>query len=86
MATTLGLLGLMHESHKNIIRELMGRMMTHQELGEISHNRKEESNERRVVGAPPNLDEIVRSLMEELHSYKDDNERLIKEKEKRDRN
>jgi hypothetical protein len=58
-------------------------MVTHQELGEISHNREEESDERRVVETPPNLVETVRSLMEELQSYKDDNERLIKEQEKK---
>jgi hypothetical protein len=48
-------------------------------LGEISHNREEESNERRAMETPPNLAENVRSLMEELQSYKADNERLIKE-------
>jgi hypothetical protein len=57
--------------------------MTHQELGESSHNREEEYDERRVVEIPPNLVETVRSLMEELQSYKDDNERLIKEQEKK---
>ena len=54
-------------------------MVTHHELGEISHNREEEYNERRVVETPPDLDEIVRILMAELHSCKDDNERIIKE-------
>jgi hypothetical protein len=57
-------------------------MVTHHELGEISHNREEESDERRVVETPPDLDETVRSLMEELQSCKADNERLIKEQEK----
>jgi DNA polymerase III alpha subunit (gram-positive type) len=57
-------------------------MVTHHELGEISHNREEESDERRVVETPPDLAETVRSLMEELQSCKDDNERLIKEQEK----
>jgi hypothetical protein len=42
-------------------------------LGKISHNREEKSNERRVVETPPNLDKTVRSLMEELQSYKDEN-------------
>jgi hypothetical protein len=56
-------------------------MVTHQELGERSHNREEESDERKVVEAPPNLVENVRILMVELQSYKDDNERLIKEQE-----
>ena len=57
-------------------------MVTHQELGESSHNREEEYDERRAVETPLDLDEDVRSLMEELHSYKADNERLIKEQEK----
>jgi hypothetical protein len=57
-------------------------MVTHHELGEISHNREEESDERRVVETPLDLAETVRSLMEELQSCKDDNERLIKEQEK----
>jgi hypothetical protein len=39
-------------------------MVAHQELGEISHNREEEYDERRVVETPPNLAEAVRSLME----------------------
>jgi hypothetical protein len=58
-------------------------MVTHHELGEISHNREEESDERRAVETPPDLAEIVRSLMAELQSCKDDNERLIKEQEKK---
>jgi hypothetical protein len=58
-------------------------MVTHHELGEISHNREEESDERRAVETPPDLAETVRSLMEELQSCKDDNERLIKEQEKK---
>jgi hypothetical protein len=33
-------------------------------LGEISHNREEEYDERRVVETPPDLVEIVRSFME----------------------
>jgi hypothetical protein len=57
-------------------------MVTHHELGEISHNRDEEYDERRVVETPPGLTEIVRILMEELQRCKDDNERLIKEQEK----
>jgi hypothetical protein len=39
-------------------------MVTHQELGESSHNKEEESDERRVVEIPPILVENVRSLME----------------------
>jgi hypothetical protein len=38
-------------------------MVTHHELGKISHNREEESDERRVVETPPYLDKTVRSLM-----------------------
>jgi hypothetical protein len=45
-------------------------MVTHHELGEISHNRDEEYDERRAVETPPDLPETVRSLMEELQSYK----------------
>ena len=44
----------------------MHRMVTHQEVGEGSHNRDEESDERRAVGTPPDLAETVRSLMVEL--------------------
>jgi hypothetical protein len=51
-------------------------------VGEGSHNRDEESDERRAVGTPLDLAEIVRSLMVELQSCKADNERMIKEKEK----
>ena len=51
-------------------------------MGDGSHNRDEESNERRVVETPPDLDETVRSLMAELQSCKAGNERLIKEPEK----
>jgi hypothetical protein len=58
-------------------------MVTHHELGEISHNKEEESSEMRVVETPLDLAKTVRSLMEELQSCKDDNERLIKEKEKK---
>jgi hypothetical protein len=57
-------------------------MVTHHEVGEGSHNRDEESDERRVVGTPPDLAETVRSLMVELQSCKADNERMIKEQEK----
>jgi hypothetical protein len=51
-------------------------------VGDGSHNRDEESDERRVVETPLDLAETVRSLMVELQSCKADNERLIKEKEK----
>jgi hypothetical protein len=57
-------------------------MVTHQEVGEGSHNRDEESDERRAIGTPPDLAETVRSLMVELQSCKADNERMIKEQEK----
>jgi hypothetical protein len=51
-------------------------------MGEGSHNRDEESDERRAIGSPPNLAETVRSLMVELQRYKADNERMMKEQEK----
>ena len=57
-------------------------MVTHQEVGEGSHNRDEESDERRVIGTPLDLAETVRSLMVELQSCKADNERMMKEQEK----
>jgi hypothetical protein len=57
-------------------------MVTHHEVREGSHNRDEESDERRVVGTPPDLHDTVRSLMVELQSCKDDNERMMKEQEK----
>jgi hypothetical protein len=58
-------------------------MVTHHEFGEISHDREEGSNERRAVETPPDLDETVKILMEELQSCKDHNERLLKEHEKK---
>ena len=58
------------------------RMDTHHEVGDGSHNRDKEFDERRVVGTPPDLAETVRSLMVELQSCKADNERMIKEQEK----
>jgi hypothetical protein len=57
-------------------------MVMHHEVGNCSHNRDEESDERRVVETPPDLADTVRSLMVELQSCKADNERLIKEQEK----
>jgi hypothetical protein len=57
-------------------------MVTHREMGEISHNKEEDFDERRVVETPPNLDETVRSLMEKLQIFKEDNERITKEQEK----
>jgi hypothetical protein len=57
-------------------------MVTHQEVGEGSHNRGEEFDERRALGTPPDLAEMVRSLMAELQIYKADNERMMKEQEK----
>jgi hypothetical protein len=52
-------------------------------MGEGSHNREEESDERKVVETPPNIAETVRSLLAELQSFKDDNDRLMKEQEKK---
>ena len=57
-------------------------MVTHHEVGEVSHNRDEDFDERRAVGTPPNLAETVRSIMVELQSCKADNERMMKEQEK----
>jgi hypothetical protein len=57
-------------------------MVTHQDMGEGSHNRDEDSDERRAIGTPPDLADIVRSLMVELQSCKADNERMMKEQEK----
>ena len=57
-------------------------MVTHHEVGDGSHNRDEESDERRAVETLPNLAEIVKSLIDKLQSCKADNERLIKEQEK----
>jgi hypothetical protein len=57
-------------------------MVTHHEWGESSHNKEEESDERRMVETPPNLVETVRSLREELQIFKADNDRLMKEQEK----
>jgi hypothetical protein len=57
-------------------------MVTHQEMGEGSHNRGEEFDERRAIGTPLDLAETVRSLMVELQSCKADNERMMKEQEK----
>jgi hypothetical protein len=57
-------------------------MVTCHEVGDGSHNRDEESDERRAVETPLDLAETVRSLMVELQSCKADNERLIKEQEK----
>jgi hypothetical protein len=56
-------------------------MMCH-EVGDGFDNRDEESNERRAVETPPYLAENVRSLRAEVHRFKDDNERLIKEQDK----
>jgi hypothetical protein len=57
--------------------------VTHQEVGEGSHNRDEESDERRAIGTPPDLAETVRSLMIELQSCEADTERMMKEQEKK---
>jgi hypothetical protein len=57
-------------------------MVTCHEVEDGSHNRDEKSDERREVETPPDLAETVRSLRAELQSFKSDNERLIKDKEK----
>ena len=54
-------------------------MVTHQEVGEGSHDRDEDSDERREIGTPLDLAKTVRSLMVELQSCKADNERMMKE-------
>jgi hypothetical protein len=51
-------------------------------VGEGSHNRDKESDERKKIGTLPDLTETVRSLMVELQSCKADNERMMKEQEK----
>jgi len=56
-------------------------MVTHHEWGGSSHNREEDYVERRVVETPPYFAKNVRSLMEELQSFKEDNERLMREEE-----
>jgi hypothetical protein len=61
----------------------MHRMVTHHEVGDGSHNRDEESNERRAVETPPDLAKTVRSLMVKLEICKADKDRLIKEQEKK---
>jgi hypothetical protein len=58
-------------------------MVTHQEMGEGPHNRDKESDERREIRTPPDLAETVRSLMVELQRCKADNERMMKEQEKK---
>jgi hypothetical protein len=58
-------------------------MVTPQHMGEGSHNRDKESDERRAMGTPPNITETVRSLMVELQRCKADNERMMKEQEKK---
>jgi hypothetical protein len=57
-------------------------MVMFHEVGDSSDNRDEESEERRAVETPPDLDKTVRSIKAELQSCKADNERLIKEQEK----
>jgi len=47
--------------------------MTCHEVGDGSHNRDEESDERGAVETPPYLAETVRSLRAKLQSFKDDN-------------
>ena len=74
---------LHHKQTINHGKLYMHRMVMHHEVGDGSHNRDEESDERRAVETPPDLAETVRSLMVELQSCKADNERLIKEQEKK---
>jgi hypothetical protein len=54
-------------------------MVTRHEVGDGSHNRDEEYDERREMETPLDLAETVRSLMVELQSCKAKNEILIKE-------
>jgi hypothetical protein len=54
-------------------------MVTCHEVGDGSHNRDEEFNERRVVETPLDMVETVRSLRAKIQSFNVDNERLIKE-------
>jgi hypothetical protein len=54
-------------------------MAMHHEVGEGSHNRDEESDERKAVETSLDLAKNVRIHMAELQSCKADNERLIKE-------
>jgi hypothetical protein len=58
-------------------------MVTCHEVGDGSHNRDEKSDERRAMETPLDMDETVRSLKDELQSCKADNEKLIKEQEKK---
>jgi hypothetical protein len=58
-------------------------MVTPHEVGDVSHNRDKECDERRMVETLLGIFETVRTLMDELQSFKADNERLIKEKEKK---
>jgi hypothetical protein len=58
------------------------RMVMHHEVGDGSHNRDEESDERRAIDTPPDLAKTMKSLKAELQRCKADKERLIKEKEK----
>jgi hypothetical protein len=54
-------------------------MVRYREIGEGSHNKEEESDERRVVETPLDLDETIRSLMEEIQILKANNERVMEE-------
>jgi hypothetical protein len=56
----------------------MHRMVTHQEVGEGSHNRDKDFDERRVVGTPLDLVETMRSVMVELQRCKAENDRMMK--------
>jgi hypothetical protein len=57
-------------------------MVTCHEVGDGSHNRDEESDERMMVETPPDLAKTIRSLRAELQSFKAENERLIKDQDK----
>jgi hypothetical protein len=44
-------------------------MVTCHEVGDDSHNRDKEYDERRVVETPPDISKIVRSLMFKLDNW-----------------
>jgi hypothetical protein len=52
-------------------------------MGRSSHNKEEDYDERRVVETPLKLVENVRSLMAELQIFKENNDRIIKDKRRK---
>jgi hypothetical protein len=78
---TISVFPFAHKRKINRGKLSMRSMVTHHEVGEGSHNRDEEFDERRAAGIPPGLVETVRSLMVELQRYKAENERMMKEQE-----